>query len=84
MVHRGALTPEQVMLIAGSTGIDIKRLRTDMKSPEIDAIIRKNYALAEALRINGTPSFIIGDQLIPGAADLDSLKSFVQKARTKG
>ena len=84
MEHRGALTPEQVMLIAGSIGIDAKRLRADMKAPGIDAIIRKNYELAEALKITGTPSFIIGDQLIPGAADLDSLKSIVQKARTKG
>lgn len=84
MEHRGALTPEQIMRIAGSIGIDTKRLRADMKAAGIDAIIRRNYELAEALNINGTPSFIIGDQLIPGAADLESLKSFVRKARTKG
>ena len=84
MEHRGALTPEQIMRIAGSIGIDTKRLRADMKATGIDAIIRRNYELAEALNINGTPSFIIGDQLIPGAADLESLKSFVRKARTKG
>lgn len=83
MEHRGALTPEQIMRIAGSIGIDTKRLRTDMKAARIDAIIRKNYELAEALNINGTPSFIIGDQLVPGAADLDSLKSLVRKARRK-
>ena len=72
------------MRIAGSIGIDTKRLRADMNAAGIDAIIRRNYELAEALNINGTPSFIIGDQLIPGAADLESLKSFVRKARTKG
>lgn len=83
MEHRGALTPEQIMRIAGSIGIDTKRLRTDMKAARIDAIIRKNYELAEALNINGTPSFIIGNQLVPGAADLDSLKSLVRKARRK-
>jgi len=55
-----------------------------MGLPEIDTILRRNYELAEALKINGTPSFVIGDELIPGAMDLNGLRSVVRKARKKG
>ena len=39
------------------------------------------YAIAEALRINGTPSFIIGDQLIKGGRDIRGMRLLVASAR---
>lgn len=69
--------------IARRVGLDVERLRRDMQKPEIERAIRANYELAEALTINGTPSFIIGDTLIRGARDLDSLRKAVADARAK-
>jgi protein-disulfide isomerase len=61
--------------------LDTAQLDKDMKSPEVDAIIRKNFALAEKLKLNGTPSFVIGDTLLRGGRDLESLRAIVAEAR---
>lgn len=72
-----------IMAMAESVGIDTARLREDMRSPETDAIVRKNYALAEKLKLNGTPSFVIGNTLLRGGRDLESLRALVAEARAK-
>ena len=55
-----------------------------MTTPAVDALIKSNYALADALDIQYTPAFIIGDQLVPGAADIDQLRELVAEARKSG
>jgi protein-disulfide isomerase len=62
-------------------GMDTVQLERDIKSPEVEAIIRKNYALADKLRLTGTPSFVIGDILLRGGRDLESLRQIVADAR---
>ncbi len=63
--------------IARDLGLDIKKLAADMKNREIGKIIDRNYALADALGIEGTPAFIIGDKLYPGALDSERLKTLI-------
>jgi protein-disulfide isomerase len=70
-----------ILRMAKSVGLDTAQLDKVMKSPEVDAIIRKNYALAEKLKLNGTPSFVIGDTLLRGGRDLESLRAIVAEAR---
>ena len=72
-----------IMAIAQSVGLDAARLRKDMRSPETSALIGKNYTLAEKLKLNGTPSFVIGDTLLRGGRDLESLRVLVAEARAK-
>ena len=52
-----------------------------MTAPDIDAAIKKNLALAEALNITGTPGFIIGDKIVTGALDPEALKKRIADAR---
>lgn len=78
---RGRVDESTIMTIAADAGLDVQRLKADMKSPEIASIISRNMALARTLGINGTPGFIVGDQLIPGAVDLDTLQKLVTEAR---
>ncbi len=52
-----------------------------MKSPEIDTIVERNAALARALGISGTPAFVIGDEIVPGAIDVDTLRRLIAQAR---
>lgn len=75
------LTSAQVMKIASRVGLNTKKLALDMKSPELDAVIERNRALAKELGINGTPAFIVGKELLPGAIELDALKEVVARAR---
>ena len=81
MKTKGALPESRVLRIAAGIGLDVKALKKAMGDGRVDGMIEKNFALAEALDINGTPAFIIGDQVIRGAIDLASLKELISKAR---
>lgn len=83
MKVRGALNEAKVMVVARSVGLDTQRLRKDMRDPEIQTLLEENFKLADTLNIRGTPAFIIGDELVPGAVGIDRLKSLVAKARSK-
>ena len=54
-----------------------------MDAEEITAMLQKNYELAQSLGIRGTPAFVIGDELHPGALDLRTMKALVNQARAK-
>jgi protein-disulfide isomerase len=81
MAAKGQISDDVVYHVAGSVGLDIERLKRDMESPEIDQAVKANLALAEALDIRGTPGFVIGDHIIPGAIDLDALKDLIAESR---
>ncbi len=81
MATKGQITEEVVYKLAGSVGLDVERLKHDMTAPEIDRAVQANLALAKALDIHGTPGFIIGEHIVPGAIDLDALKGLVADAR---
>jgi protein-disulfide isomerase len=83
MEARGALKRETVLRIAAAVGLDGKRLLADLTAPEIERALQRNFSLAEALRLNGTPSFVIGDTVLRGARDIDTLLSIVRDARKK-
>ncbi|WP_374443925.1 DsbA family protein [Stella sp.] len=81
MAYRGQLGEEAVMTVARQTGLDVERLKRDMDNPAVEQTIAANRALAERIGIRGTPAFIVGDDLVPGAVDPGSLKALVDKAR---
>jgi protein-disulfide isomerase len=81
LAERGALDEANVLRIAGTVGLDAAKLKTDMAKSEIDERLKRNLALARALDIRGTPAFVIGDELIPGAVDAAALKTAIAKAR---
>jgi protein-disulfide isomerase len=83
MGARGALDQARIMGIASDLKLDMAKLQKDMADPAIEAAIQKNLALAAALGVNGTPGFVIGDKLIPGAVDADVLKKAIADARAK-
>jgi protein-disulfide isomerase len=75
------VTEQTVMEIARTVGLDPEQLRADMQDPAIQAAIARNLQLADALGITGTPSFIIGEEVVPGAVDLRTLQSLIARAR---
>ena len=79
----GLVNESKVIEIAKTVGLDVARLRKDMDDPEIKAAIERNHALASALRITGTPSFVIGDQIVRGAVDFETFQSLIKDARKK-
>ena len=81
MGSRGQLTESKVMDVADKSGLDIRALKVAMQAPDIQEAMEKNLQLANALKINGTPAFIVGDELVPGAVDFTSLQRLIKKAR---
>jgi protein-disulfide isomerase len=79
---RGQVDEARVIEVAGKVGLDISRLKADMQDAAIDAMLKKNLKLAEALQINGTPGFITANEIKTGAVDLDALQVLIEKARS--
>ena len=75
------VTEQTVIEIAREVGLDTERLERDMRDPAIEEAIGRNLQLANALGITGTPSFIIGQDVVPGAVDLRTLQSMIAHAR---
>lgn len=75
------VTEASVMAVAEELGLDLERLREDMAGPDVEAHLRQTAELAEALGITGTPAFVIGDEIVPGAAGYDALSGLVETAR---
>jgi protein-disulfide isomerase len=79
----GHIDEATIYKVAASVGLDVDRLKQDMKSPDIDKELKANLDLGNDLDLSGTPSFIVGDTIIPGAIGADELKQLVATARGK-
>lgn len=81
MASKGPLTNTKVMRFAAESGYDVKLLQAGMSEPWINQALERNRELASALGINGTPAFVIGNLVIPGAAEWETLVGAVEAAR---
>lgn len=81
LASKNELTQETIFNIATAVGLDKERLNTDMQNPTLQEVIEGNRALARELGINGTPGFIIGTELVPGALELKDLKNLIRQVR---
>jgi protein-disulfide isomerase len=78
---RGPADKARAMAAAKDAGLDAARIEKDIASPEVRATIEENFKLAEAMGMNGTPSYVIGKQIVVGAVGLDGLKEKIGIAR---
>ena len=83
MAHKGSFEEEDLLDLAASAGADRAKLAADMQDPAIQGHLQANDSLAAALGITGTPGFLFGKQLVPGAVSLDDMKKLVSTARSQ-
>jgi protein-disulfide isomerase len=81
MDARGDLNEKRIFEIAKSAGVDIERTKKSMDAVEIEKALAANLDLAQTLGVTGTPGFIVGNRLVPGAVDYATLKQLVADAR---
>jgi protein-disulfide isomerase len=78
------VTKDNALKIAEKVGLDVKKLEADMTDPAIEAALKKNAEIAQALGIEGTPGFIIDTKVAPGFVPLDGLQAMVAEVRKAG
>jgi len=83
LLESESASEEAIKAISDKLHLDWARLQTDMNDPEISAMIERNQKLAAALNIEGTPAYLVGNQIIPGAIDSESLARLIKDERVK-
>lgn len=71
----------RALAVAKEIGLDMDRVQKDMKSPEVENTLHQDFKLAEALGLNGTPSYVIGEDVVVGAIGLQGLREKINTAR---
>lgn len=77
MNNRSRNTEKSVLKIAKKIGMDIDQLQLDMNSSFVLNHIEESQKLSESLGISGTPAFVFGEKIVPGAIDLQAMKDLV-------
>jgi len=78
---RGQVDKAKALAAAKDAGLDMARIEKDLKSDEVGKTLEESMKLAEALGLNGTPSYVIGNDVVIGAVGLAGLTQKIQAAR---
>ena len=81
---RGQIDKAAAIKAATDLGLSAVALEMNMQAPRISAVLAESYRIADRLKITGTPTFIIGDEIIPGAVPLGTLKAKIANLRACG
>ncbi|MEX2201863.1 MAG: DsbA family protein [Dongiaceae bacterium] len=81
MAHRGKLDRNTVMALAATQGLNMERLEADMQGDQVTAELEHVRRLADQIGIDGTPAFLIGNTIVPGAIDIEEMQRLVAAAR---
>jgi len=78
---RGQADKARALAVAKEIGLNMAQLDKDVASPEVKATLQENFKLAEQLGLNGTPSYVIGDNVVVGAVGLPNLQEKINTVR---
>jgi protein-disulfide isomerase len=77
------VTEDEAIAAAVSHGADEAALREEMQNPEIIAAFQETYALADQLSITGTPSYVLGSEVVFGAMGQEVLTQKIEEVRAE-
>lgn len=83
MEFQGQKTEESVAEVAKKAGVDVAKMKEKMKSSEVTELLQANQELGRSIGVSGTPAFVIGGNLVPGAIGVDQMLEMVKAAREK-
>lgn len=81
MKIKGRVNEKTIFTNAEKIGLNINKMKIDMNDTEIKLLLKKNREIAKSLELNGTPAFIIGDTIYPGAMNKKQLKEAISLYR---
>jgi len=80
MGQQGSLDEQMIMDVAAKVGLDMAKLKADLKDPAIDKAVAASADLAHKAGIDGTPTFIINGVMAPGAVDDETLGKLAEES----
>ena len=78
---RGEVTPDTLSAFADDLGLDAAPILARMEAPEVTKVIEDNHALAQRMQISGTPTFVMGEQMVRGYIPLAHMQQVVAEER---
>lgn len=81
---RGQVTKDTALEAAKTLGLNPVEVGLAMESADVDGVLAKSFQIAQGLNVSGTPTYIIGDEVIPGAIGLDALRERISNMRECG
>jgi protein-disulfide isomerase len=84
LATRGPVGKAEALAVAKELGLDMDKLAKDMESPDVKTGLNETMQLADALQINGTPTFVVGKDLVVGAVGYDQLKDKIDSVHKCG
>ena len=82
MESRGPVNLESLSALADTLGLDSKSLLNRMNTEDVSAVLRKNRQLAEQMSVMGTPTFVIGGEMLRGVP-ASGLEDVIARARAQ-
>jgi len=80
----GPVGKTEALAVAKEMGVDMDRLNKDMENPDVTAGLQEVMRMADALQINGTPTFVVGQEVVVGAVGYDQLKEKIDSVHKCG
>ena len=78
---RGQIDKARALAVVREIGFDAARAERDMASDEVRLTLEEGFKLAEALGINGTPTYVLAGQVVVGAVGVEKLREAINTAR---
>lgn len=79
----GPLDDQKTLRVAETVGLQVNKVRAELGDLAIAAEIRRNLALGQLIGVTGTPTFIVGHSIVPGAVSIDVLRKMIANTRKK-
>ncbi|KAB0681823.1 DsbA family protein [Aureimonas leprariae] len=79
--RKGVADEDSALAVAEDLGVSEAEMRAAMALPEVQGVIDDNNRLSAMLKINGTPSYVVGDEVVPGAVGREALAEKIENVR---
>lgn len=83
MQHNGPINDDVLSKIASTLELDVNRIKKDVESTDVLLQLERNRSLFTQMGLGGTPAFIVGDEVVPGAVSKDDMKKKIAEQRAK-
>ncbi|WP_375553589.1 DsbA family protein [Roseovarius mucosus] len=83
MAYSGSMSETGFTRLANSLGLDAPAIIAEMNSDAVTQVIAANHALGQRMQISGTPSFVMGDQMLRGYLPQDAMQRIADEIRAQ-